>query len=85
MFLSKVVEEIKIHMVCSITFLFQNCAFYEIVWKNLIEPEATDDNMAHAQDLGIGTIAPWLCGFLSYFIVYSLYYIYCKTHFLLSV
>jgi len=31
--------------------------------------EATDDNMAHAQFLGIGMIVPWLCGLLFYFIV----------------
>jgi len=26
----------------------ENCAVYEIMWKNLVEPDATDKNMAHA-------------------------------------
>jgi HKD family nuclease len=30
-----VVEKIKTHILCSITFFFsENCAFYEIMWKN---------------------------------------------------
>jgi hypothetical protein len=33
----RVVEEIKTHILCSITFL-KNHAFYEIIWKNIVEP-----------------------------------------------
>jgi len=33
-----VVEEIKTHNLCSITFLIQNRAVYEIMWKNTVQP-----------------------------------------------
>jgi len=36
MFQTKFVEKIKIHILCSIT--FENCAVYEIMWKNIVEP-----------------------------------------------
>jgi len=26
----------------------ENRAVYEIMWKNVVEPDATDENMAHA-------------------------------------
>jgi len=32
-----VVEEIIKHILCSITFFFENCAIYEIMWKNIVE------------------------------------------------
>jgi hypothetical protein len=33
-------------------FFFENCAFYEIMWKNFVERvRATDDNMTHAQSM----------------------------------
>jgi hypothetical protein len=32
----KVIEEVKTHILCSITF-FENRAFYEIMWKNMVE------------------------------------------------
>jgi len=38
MFQTKVVEEIKTHILCSITFFFENRAVYEIMWKNMVEP-----------------------------------------------
>jgi hypothetical protein len=48
MYQTKVVEEIKIHTLCSITTIL-NRAVYEIMWKNIVFPEhVTDDNMAHA-------------------------------------
>ena len=32
------VEEIKIHILCSITFFFlESRAFYEIIWKNIVD------------------------------------------------
>jgi hypothetical protein len=46
MFQTEVVEKVKTYILCLITF-FKNCAIYE-TWKNIEEPEATDDNMAHA-------------------------------------
>jgi hypothetical protein len=38
MFYTKVVDKIKTHILCSITF-FENCAVYEIMLKNKVEPE----------------------------------------------
>jgi len=35
-FETKVVEEIKTHILCSMIF-FLNSAFYEIMWKNTVE------------------------------------------------
>jgi len=37
MFQTKVAEEIKTHILCSITF-FENSAVYETKWKNTVEP-----------------------------------------------
>jgi len=51
MFQTKVVEKIKTHILCSVTFFkkIENRAVYEIMWKNFVEREqATDGNMAHA-------------------------------------
>ena len=48
MFQKNVVEKIKTHILCTITF-FLNRVVYEIMWKNIAEPKgATDDNMAHS-------------------------------------
>jgi len=36
MFQTKVVEEMKTHILCSVTFFFRKwCAVYEIMWKIL--------------------------------------------------
>jgi len=34
---SKVVEKVKTHILCSVTFFRKLC--YEIMWKNVVEPE----------------------------------------------
>ena len=34
----KILEKIK-HILCSITFFFENCSAYEIMWKNITDPE----------------------------------------------
>ena len=34
----KIVEKIKTHILSSMSFFFENCAFYEIKWKNTVEP-----------------------------------------------
>jgi len=49
MFPTKFVEKTK-HILCSVTFFFfENHAFYEIMWKNIVETgQATGDSMAHA-------------------------------------
>jgi hypothetical protein len=39
MFQIKVVEKIGTHVLCSITFFFENHAVYELMWKNAVEPE----------------------------------------------
>jgi len=36
MFQTKGVDEIKIHILCSIT-VFKNSTVYEIMWKNIVE------------------------------------------------
>jgi len=49
MFQAKVIEKIKTHSLCSVTFFFENRAVYEIMWENYCRAgQATDDNMAHA-------------------------------------
>ena len=37
MFQAKVVEKIKTHILCSLTFFSKNYAIYEITWKNILE------------------------------------------------
>jgi hypothetical protein len=41
MFQTKVVEKIKVHILCSGNFFFENRAVYEIMSKNIVEPEKT--------------------------------------------
>jgi hypothetical protein len=48
MFETKVVEKIKIHVLCSVTFFPENYAVYEICGKICRARRATDDNTAHA-------------------------------------
>jgi hypothetical protein len=36
MFQTNVVDKIKIHILCSVTFFLKSC-FYEIMWKNIKE------------------------------------------------
>ena len=33
----KIVEKMKAHILCSITFFFENYAFYEAIWKDIVE------------------------------------------------
>ena len=37
MFQTEVIDYIKTHILCSITFFFLNRAVYEIMWKNIAE------------------------------------------------
>jgi len=37
MFQAKIVEKIKTHTLCSVTFFFENPAVNEIMWKNIVE------------------------------------------------
>jgi hypothetical protein len=39
MFQTKVAEELKTHILCSITFFSENPAVYEIMWKNMVQPD----------------------------------------------
>jgi len=36
MFQTKVAQEVKIHILCSVT-IFRKCAVYEKTWKNIVE------------------------------------------------
>jgi len=47
MFQTKLVEEIKTHILCSVFFLIENRAVYEIMGETKYG-QATDDNMALA-------------------------------------
>jgi hypothetical protein len=33
-----VAEKSNTHILCSITYYTKNCAIYEIMWKNIVEP-----------------------------------------------
>jgi len=33
----KLIEKLKTHILCSITFFFKNRAVYEMIWKNIVE------------------------------------------------
>jgi len=39
MFQTKVVEKIKTHILCSGTFFPVKRAFYEVMWRNLVQPD----------------------------------------------
>jgi hypothetical protein len=39
MFLTKVTQKIKRNILCSVTFPPENLTVYEIMWKNVIEPD----------------------------------------------
>jgi hypothetical protein len=42
-------EEIKTHVLCSVSLFFENRAVYEQTWKNTVQPvQATNDNMTNA-------------------------------------
>jgi len=50
MFQTKVVEKIKTHILCSITFFRKTCRLWDNVEKKYCRAgQATDDNTAHAQ------------------------------------
>ena len=48
MFQAKFVLKIETHILYSITF-FENRAFYEILWINIVEPGRPHDDMAYAR------------------------------------
>ena len=53
--LDKVVEKIKTHIVCSVTFFFENRAVYAILSKNMVElegPQMTSQYGAHELHAG---------------------------------
>jgi len=45
MFWTKVVEKTKTHISVFCNF-FLNCAIYEIMWKNIVEPDSPRDKTA---------------------------------------
>jgi len=48
MFQTKVVEKIKTHILCSVTFFRKECRLLDNVEQYCTAGQATDDNMAHA-------------------------------------
>jgi hypothetical protein len=47
MFQTKVLEKIKTHILCSVTFFSKSCHLWENVEKYFRTAQATDDNVAH--------------------------------------
>jgi hypothetical protein len=47
-FQTNFVEKIRTHILCSVKF-FENHAFYEIMWKNILERSRSQMAMAHAR------------------------------------
>ena len=45
MFQTKVVEKIKTHILCSITFFPENRVTYEIMWKIMVKPDRRHDSI----------------------------------------
>jgi len=45
--IKNVVEKIKTHILCSVTFILKNHAFYEIMWKNIVEPDMPQMTIWH--------------------------------------
>jgi hypothetical protein len=41
MFQTKDAQKIKTHILCSITFFFENCALLEIMWENMVKLDKT--------------------------------------------
>ena len=52
-FQTKVIEKIKTHILCSITFFRKSCRLWDNVEKYCRPGQATDDNMAHAHCIWI--------------------------------
>jgi hypothetical protein len=48
MFQTNVVQKIKTHILCSVTFFRKSCPLWDNVWKYFRAGQATDDNMTHA-------------------------------------
>ena len=48
MFQTNVVEKIKTHILCSVTFFLKSCRLRDNMEKYCRAEQATDDNMAHA-------------------------------------
>ena len=38
-FQSRAVNKMKTHVLCRLTFIFENRAVYEIMWKNMVQPD----------------------------------------------
>jgi hypothetical protein len=52
MFQAKIVEKIKIYILYSVNFFFENRAVYEIMWKTMVKPDMTILNVARALHAG---------------------------------
>jgi len=47
MFQTNVVEKINTHILCSTTFISENHIVYEIIWKNIVEPDSPQMAIYH--------------------------------------
>ena len=47
MFQTKVVEKTKTHIVYPMTFFLENPAFYEVMWKNTVQPDRPQMTIQH--------------------------------------
>ena len=62
MFQTKVVQKIKTHILCSVTFFRKSCRLWDNVEKYCTAGQGTDDNMAHALfTLGICINSVYVC------------------------
>ena len=50
MFQTKVVEEVKTHIMCSIIFFPENFAISEIMWQSMVEPDRPQMKVHDAQE-----------------------------------
>jgi len=37
----KISREIRTNVLCSVIFFFENPTIYELIWKNLVQPQVT--------------------------------------------
>ena len=47
MYQTKVVQKIKRRILMFNNFFYENCAVYEILWKNMVEPDGSQMTISH--------------------------------------
>ena len=83
MFQTKVVQKIKIHILYSVTFP-DNRAVYEVIWKNMIKPQSTDNNvirrMRFARWITMARICNTYCFSTATVVTRTLLSVMCYVH-----